>query len=236
MEDESIQKDEEKLKSLLETLKKNDENVPEELLKTKYKKPYRELKDSIKEVADQISGRRIRQDIVIKNDDAGQVLIKQIQEMLEEKRRAGTGKELGRTLYKEYSVEKFLQVVEEIRIAVWNLWIPYWQQHCCLYAAPECFDEDGPPPKIYNDLTKEFLVDQEQNWHTQTMDQRNTQISRPCRRQPPRYLRRRHQYEHDGTAVPDERASQSQEAAQRKSAVVLYHSLGQMRRAGETLY
>lgn len=113
MEDESIQKDEEKLKSLLETLKKNDENVPEELLKTKYKKPYRELKDSIKEVADQISGRRIRQDIVIKNDDAGQVLIKQILEMLEEKRRAGTGKELGRTLYEEYSVEKFLQVVEE---------------------------------------------------------------------------------------------------------------------------
>ena len=48
MEDESIQKDEEKLKSLLETLKKNDENVPEELLKTRYKKPYRELKDSIK--------------------------------------------------------------------------------------------------------------------------------------------------------------------------------------------
>ena len=54
MEDESIQKDEEKLKSLLETLKKNDENVPKELLKTKYKKPYRELKDSIKEVAKQI--------------------------------------------------------------------------------------------------------------------------------------------------------------------------------------
>lgn len=72
MEDESIQKDEEKLKSLLETLKKNDENVPEELLKTKYKKPYRELKDSIKEVADQISGRRIRQDIVIKNGEPEQ--------------------------------------------------------------------------------------------------------------------------------------------------------------------
>ena len=71
MEDESIQKDEEKLKSLLETLKKNDENVPEELLKTKYKKPYRELKDSIKEVADQISGRRIRQEIVIKKQEAG---------------------------------------------------------------------------------------------------------------------------------------------------------------------
>ena len=82
MEDESIQKDEEKLKSLLETLKKNDENVPEELLKTKYKKPYRELKDSIKEVADQISGRRIRQDIVIKNDDAGQVLISRYRKCL----------------------------------------------------------------------------------------------------------------------------------------------------------
>lgn len=163
MEDEGIQKDEEKLKSLLETLKKNDENVPEELLKTKYKKPYRELKESIKEVADQISGRRIRQDIVIKNDETGQVLIKQIQTTLDEKRNAGTGKELGRALYKEYSLEKFLQVVEEIRTAIWNLWIPYWQEHCCLYAAPECFEENGSPPKIYNDLTKEFLVDQEQN-------------------------------------------------------------------------
>lgn len=163
MEDESNPKDEEKLKSLLETLKKNDENVPKELLQTKYKKPYRELKDNIKEVADRISGKRLREGIVIRNDEAGQVLLNQIQAMLEEKRRAGANKELGRILYKEYSLEKFLQAVEEIRIAVWNLWIPYWQQHCCLYAAPECFDEDGPIPKIYNDLTGEFLVDQERN-------------------------------------------------------------------------
>lgn len=163
MEDESNPKDEEKLKSLLETLKKNDENVPKELLQTKYKKPYRELKDSIKEVADRISGHRLREGIVIKADEAGQVLMKQIQAMLDEKRNAGAGKELGRALYKEYSLEKFLQAVEEIRVEIWNLWIPYWQQHCCLYAAPECFDENGPPPKIYNDLTEEFLVDQERN-------------------------------------------------------------------------
>lgn len=58
-----------------------------------------------------------------------------------------------------------LQLAEEIRAeaTIWNLWIPYWQEHCCLYASPECFEENGPPPKIYNDLTKEFLVDQEQN-------------------------------------------------------------------------
>ena len=137
--------------------------MPKELLQTKYKKPYRELKDSIKEVADRISGNRLREGIVIKTDEAGQVLIGQIQMILNQKRDAGAGKELGRTLYKEYSLEKFLQAVEEIRIAIWNLWIPYWQEHCCLYAAPECFEENGPPPKIYNDLTKEFLVDQERN-------------------------------------------------------------------------
>lgn len=163
MEDESNPSDKEKLKSLLETLRKNDENVPKELLQTKYKNPYRELKDSIKEVADRISGNRLREGIVIKTDEAGQVLIGQIQMILNQKRDAGAGKELGRTLYKEYSLEKFLQAVEEIRIAIWNLWIPYWQEHCCLYAAPECFEENGPPPKIYNDLTKEFLVDQERN-------------------------------------------------------------------------
>ena len=114
-------------------------------------------------MADRISGNRLREGIVIKTDEAGQVLIGQIQMILNQKRDAGAGKELGRTLYKEYSLEKFLQAVEEIRIAIWNLWIPYWQKHCCLYAAPECFEENGPPPKIYNDLTKEFLVDQERN-------------------------------------------------------------------------
>ena len=163
MDNESNPNDKEKLKSLLETLRKNDENVPKELLQTKYKKPYRELKDSIKEVADRISGNRLREGIVIKTDEAGKVLVGQIQTILNQKRNAGAGKELGRALYKEYSLEKFLQIVEEIRTAIWNLWIPYWQEHCCLCAAPECFEENGPPPKIYNDLTKEFLVDQEQN-------------------------------------------------------------------------
>lgn len=163
MEDESNPSDKEKLKSLLETLRKNDENVPKELLQTKYKKPYRELKESIKEVADRISGNRLREGIVIKTDEAGRVLMEQIQTILSEKRNAGTGKKLGRALYKEYSLEKFLQIVEEIRTAIWNLWIPYWQEHCCLYATPECFEVDGPVPKIYNDLTDEFLVDEEKN-------------------------------------------------------------------------
>ena len=54
MDNESNPNDEEKLKSLLETLRKNDEKVPKELLRTKYKKPYRELKESIKEVADRM--------------------------------------------------------------------------------------------------------------------------------------------------------------------------------------
>ena len=92
MDNESNPNDEEKLKSLLETLRKNDEKVPKELLRTKYKKPYRELKESIKEVADRMLNGRIREGIVIKTDEAGQVLIKQIQTTLDEKRNAGTGK------------------------------------------------------------------------------------------------------------------------------------------------
>lgn len=91
MDNESNPNDEEKLKSLLETLRKNDEKVPKELLRTKYKKPYRELKESIKEVADRMLNGRIREGIVIKTDEAGQVLIKQIQTTLDEKRNAGSG-------------------------------------------------------------------------------------------------------------------------------------------------
>ena len=163
MEDESNPSDKEKLKSLLETLRKNDENVPKELLQTKYKKPYRELKESIKEVADRMLNGRIREGIVIMTDESGKVLIKQIQTAIDEKGKTGVSKELSRALYKEYSLEKFLQIVEEIRTAIWNLWIPYWQEHCCLYATPECFEVDGPVPKIYNDLTDEFLVDEKKN-------------------------------------------------------------------------
>ena len=83
MADEKVNEDslpdEEKLKIWVDRLRMNDEKVPKELLKTKYQKPYRELKDKIKEVANRILNSRMTEGIVIRNDEAGQELLKKMQ-------------------------------------------------------------------------------------------------------------------------------------------------------------
>lgn len=155
--------DEEKLKIWVQRKKANDEKVPKELLATKYKKPYQELKDKIKAAADRLTAEKLTENIVIRNDEAGSRLMEQIQKLIKQEQAAGMGKKLGKALMEEYSVNKYLQIVDSLRIQIWNLWIPYWQTFCCLYVAPECWEENGPTPRIYNELTGEFLVDDENN-------------------------------------------------------------------------
>lgn len=155
--------DEEKLRLWVQRLKSNDEKVPKELLKTKYQKPYRELKEKIKATADRILSEILTKGIVIQNDEAGQKLITDIQSFIKDRQAAGVNRELGRALTKEYSVDKFLQIAESLHTQIWNLWIPYWQEYCCLYVLPENWEEPYPPPRIYNELTDEFLVDEGRN-------------------------------------------------------------------------
>lgn len=145
------------LKTKVEQLKKNREKVALEVLKTKYKKPYEELLHSIKTLAEKILLDRSVKELVIRMDDEGNKLIEQInQTIADEARPGGIMKRISQALYKEYDVEKFETIVEEMRIRLWNLWISYWQKHCCLYVTAENWEEPYPPPKIYNELTKEF--------------------------------------------------------------------------------
>lgn len=147
----------EELKTKVEQLKKNRENVSLEMLKTKYKKPYETLLHSIKELAERILVARSQKDLVIRMDDEGDKLIEEINKAIEgETKPGGIMKRISQALYKEYDVEKFEACVEEMRIRLWNLWIPYWQKHCCLYVTAENWEEPYPPPRIYNELTKEF--------------------------------------------------------------------------------
>ena len=65
-------------------------------------------------------------------------------------------KRASQAVFKHYDVEEFKALVEEMRIIIWNLWIPYWQEYCCLYATAVNWEEPYPPPRIYNELTDEF--------------------------------------------------------------------------------
>lgn len=150
----------EELKTKVEQLKKNREKVPLEALKTKYKKPYEDLLNRIKELASRIIHEQTLKDIVIWQDDEGNKLVDAINQMIEKQQEpGGIMKRISQALYKHYDVEEFKALVEEMRITIWNMWIPYWQEHCCLYVLPENWEEPYPPPRIYNELTDEFLVD-----------------------------------------------------------------------------
>lgn len=148
----------EDLKKSVERLRKNRKNVPLETLKTKYKTAYEELLTRIRDQATEILNRETMNGIRIRKADKD--VLDQIQAAVDEGEFA---KEAGKALFKDFSVDKFVEIVENARAAAMTVWIPYWQNFCCVYAAPECFEEPFPQPKIYNELTDEFLVDEEKN-------------------------------------------------------------------------
>lgn len=147
--------DEETLRDLTRKLKANREKVPREILTTKYKKPYEELKDRIAATMKRMVADKAFAGIKVRSDEAGNAIVAQVQEIVGE-----TMPEISAAIFKRYDVDEFGEKVDNLRTAVWNQWIPYWQSFCGLYAAPECFEEPFPAPKIYNDLTGEFLVDE----------------------------------------------------------------------------
>ena len=148
----------EELKKSVERLRKNRENVPLETLKTKYKKGYTELLETIRDQATEILNRETMNGIRIRKVDKD--VLDRIQQTVDKEQFA---KQAGKSLFKEYSVEKFMEIVENARAAALAVWIPYWQGFCCIYATPENLEKSFPTPKIYNELTDEFLVDEEKN-------------------------------------------------------------------------
>lgn len=148
----------EELKKSVERLRKNRENVPLETLKTKYKEAYEKLLEEIRDQATEILNRETMSGIRIRKADKD--ILDRIQETVNKGQFA---KQAGKALFKHFSVEKFVEIVENSREAVMAVWIPYWQSFCCIYATPENWEEPFPPPKIYNELTDEFLVDEEKN-------------------------------------------------------------------------
>ena len=148
----------EELRKRVERLRKNREKVPIEVLKTKYKKGYEELLEEIRYLAQKILKQETLKGIQIKRGDED--IIQKIQEAID------SGKFMRQTkqaLFQDFSVDEFVKIVENSHAAVMSVWIPYWQEFCCLYAAPECWEEPFPQPKIYNELTDEFLVDEDKN-------------------------------------------------------------------------
>lgn len=146
------------LKKNVERLKRNRENVPLETLKTKYKAAYEGVLTEIQGQATEILNRETMSGILIRKGDKD--ILARIQSAMDEGQFA---KQAGKAIFQHFSVDKFVEIVENARAEAMAVWIPYWQGFCCIYATPENWEEPFPPPKIYNELTDEFLVDEEKN-------------------------------------------------------------------------
>lgn len=119
----------ERLKVLVKKLKSNDENVPRQELETKYEKPYKKLKQDIKELAEKILYSLLFDSLFIFRDDEGYELVEEIRNFADEENKNGMGKRLGKILVSEYDVNKFIDDVLLYRKKIWGIYEPYYRKN-----------------------------------------------------------------------------------------------------------
>ena len=121
------------LEEHLDLLKRNLAVASLEVLKTKYKKPFDELRHNIKSTATAYVKQITLENIRIRADfmDEAQPLI---QETIDQ---SGILNQLALTLK------------EQIRQAL----IPFYDKHICLYLDEECFGNPPKAPKFYNEAS-----------------------------------------------------------------------------------
>ncbi len=111
---DAITVDMNKYQELLQCLKKNKENVPSELLLTKYEKPYNKLRNDIADMTSQILkdivlyGWRVEREEAI---DVYSVINKVIVE-------SGILQEVNHAVYQEQNVDKVLNCAALLRILI----------------------------------------------------------------------------------------------------------------------
>ncbi len=147
------------LQAKLDQLKTNREKVPIETLKTRYQKPYTQLLESIKAMAQEILSAEAYTGMPILKSDGAEVLARIQRAVDSENQPGGIMRQISTALFKHYSTEEFKRLVGQMKDRIRKEWEPYRDAHMGLYAAQECFEEPYPAPRIYNTLTDEFEVD-----------------------------------------------------------------------------
>ena len=110
-----------KLEGLLHTLKKNRENIPEELLKTKYAKAYKALLEEIKLCAEGILKRPLKQ-MSLKLDGQGLQLAYEIDNLLLSK---GYCEQISQSLFKFMDISLFQSIMEEMFKEIKKMYLEY---------------------------------------------------------------------------------------------------------------
>lgn len=149
------------LENTVDKYRRNREGIPKKDQETKYKAAFDSLIERMLQEAEQLLNMiTVGGFQVLKSD--GEPLIEAIKESFKINK---IGSRIGRALFEHYSMDEFYKVAMEQRKRNEELYQVYVTHHVCLYASPECFEEDSETaPLIYNDATEEFYDTETKTW------------------------------------------------------------------------
>lgn len=137
------------LEEYLDLLKRNLAVASLEVLKTKYKKPFDELRhnistttsDYVKQIT--LKNIRIRADFI----DEAQPLIQSTVDQ------SGILKQISTAAFKHQDISEIDQLALTLKEQIRQALIPFYDKHICLYLDEECFGNPPQAPKFYNEAT-----------------------------------------------------------------------------------
>lgn len=151
--DEMEKKLREALEVHLTTLRRNLEVVSMDELKTKYEKPFRELKGNICKAATEytryisLGGIRIKS---VYGDNA----TKYINEAIKD---TPYLKKISEAAFERQDMEEIAALARQLRETVLQSLYVFSLPFFCLYVPAECMKDYHTPPEIYNDVTSQIL-------------------------------------------------------------------------------
>lgn len=116
------------LKRLVEKLKKNESNISNEELITKYKKSYMDLKNEIKKKADELIDEILIEDLLIVKDEKGYKCLEDISEFVEMKKDEGIIRQCSDLIFKEYDVDKVVELTKAVKEGINEIYSKYLEE------------------------------------------------------------------------------------------------------------
>lgn len=150
----------EELEKHLDTLRRNLEVVPMDVLKTKYKKPYQELKESICKAATaytrhvSLGGIRIKQKYGDEATSYANEAVKDSQCL----------KRISEAAFDRQDMNEIAALAKQLREEILQVLHVFYLQHMCIYVSKECMSDHHLVPEVYNDATAQVWRNGE--WQT----------------------------------------------------------------------
>ena len=143
------------MQKLMQTLQKNKEQVPAELLQTKYKKGYFSLIGNLKQLSSDYACFLVLHDIRIHRDYLDEVTA------LIKRRIDTTGilPQLSAAIFQQYDITQFEALAASLRAEINEELDFFYGRRCCLFFSEECLENPAIPPEIYCPVNRYIWLD-----------------------------------------------------------------------------